>query len=295
MSGCATLDLAELLRHPLPPVVEGGKNDRGQLLLVGGTRDIPGSALITATAAFRAGAGKVTVATVESVAPTLGLFVPEIMVVGLPEDQDGGFAHSSVATIVDLAERSDATVAGPGMLPSEFATALAARLCAIDRPRAFDAALLLGLAPAAEAARRAATDSILLPHAGEMASLIGCSEDEAETNALECGRLAAERYDSIVLAKGAESHIVTPDGSAWRYQGGGPGLGVSGSGDSLAGILGGLLARGAKPLTGLLWAVWLHGEAGRSLSQKIGPFGFLAREIADVVPQLLAGLQPSDE
>jgi NAD(P)H-hydrate repair Nnr-like enzyme with NAD(P)H-hydrate dehydratase domain len=62
---------------------------------------------------------------------------------------------------------------------------------------------------------------------------------------------------------------------------------VSGSGDTLAGILGGLLARGADPLTGLLWAVWLHGEAGAALSRKVGKVGFLARELSAEVPALL--------
>ena len=83
--------------------------------------------------------------------------------------------------------------------------------------------------------------------------------------------------------------MVTADGRAWRYDGGSPGLGVSGSGDVLAGIVGGLLARGAEPLNAVLWAVWLHGEAGAALAKKVGPVGFLAREIAGEVPALLAG------
>src|SRR5437764_1217597 len=103
----------------------------------------------------------------------------------------------------------------------------------------------------------------------------------------ECGRAAAERYNGVVLVKGVASHVVTADGRAWRYDGGAPGLGVSGSGDVLAGIVGGLLARGAEPLNAVLWAVWLHGEAGAALAKKVGPVGFLARDIAGEVPALL--------
>ena len=73
------------------------------------------------------------------------------------------------------------------------------------------------------------------------------------------------------------------------YAGGAPGLGVSGSGDVLAGIVGGLLARGAEPLNALLWAVWLHGQAGARLAKKVGRLGFLAHEIADEIPALLPG------
>lgn len=295
MSRCRALTRAELKRHPLPPVAEGDKNSHGKLLVIAGTRDIPGPAMITANAAMRAGAGKITIATVSSVAPQLGMAVPEAMIVAMAEGRDGGFARSSIARLAELADDCDAVVAGPGMSPTPVATQLAARLCGVGAPLALDAALLHGLAPAARAAREARPDSILLPHSGEMASLIGCSEEEAETNPLDCGREAARRYDAIVLAKGVESHVVTPDGSAWKYAGGGPGLGISGSGDTLAGILGGLLARGTSPLNALLWAVWLHGEAGRILSKKVGPVGFLAREISAEVPALLAKFQPSLE
>ena len=87
--------------------------------------------------------------------------------------------------------------------------------------------------------------------------------------------------------KGIDSHIVTPSGQVWVYSGGSPGLGVSGSGDVLAGIVGGLLARGAAPLNALLWREWLNGKAGESLAKRVGPVGFLAREIAAEVPSLL--------
>jgi NAD(P)H-hydrate repair Nnr-like enzyme with NAD(P)H-hydrate dehydratase domain len=129
---------------------------------------------------------------------------------------------------------------------------------------------------------------ILLPHAGELASLLDCEEEEIARDPVGCGRRAADTYRALVLVKGITSHVVTPDGKAWAHDGGAPGLGVSGSGDVLAGIVGGLLARGAKPLTALLWAVLLHGEAGDALSRKVGPIGFLAREVPEELPGLLS-------
>jgi len=279
---------AELKRHPLPRIEEGDKDAHGRLLVIAGSRDIAGAAMICATAAMRAGAGKISIATTASVAPQLGMAVPEALVMGMAEARDGGLARSTLAKLASLAPDYDAVVAGPGMLETPTAAGLAARLCGAKVPLALDAALLHGLAPVAKAARGASIPPILLPHAGEMASLLGCSEEEAEADTLGCGLEAARRYEAIVLAKGPSSHVVTPDGSAWEYRGGGPGLGVSGSGDTLAGILGGLLARKAEPLAALLWAVWLHGEAGRRLAKKIGPIGFLAREISGEVPALLA-------
>lgn len=287
MSRCKPIDLDELHRHPLPPVVEGDKNSHGKLLVIAGTREISGAASICANSALRAGAGKITIATVASVAPQLGMAVPEARVIAVTETREGGFAHSAVAKLTEVANEYDAVVAGPGMSPTKVATSLAARLCSIERPLVLDAALLHGLAPAAEHARAAHIPPILLPHSGEMASLIGCRPAEVEEDPLSCGHEAARRYDALVLVKGPESHVVTPGGDAWKYKGGGPGLGVSGSGDTLAGILGGLLARGAGPLEALLWSVWLHGEAGAAIARKVGPIGFFAREISAEVPGLL--------
>jgi ADP-dependent NAD(P)H-hydrate dehydratase len=281
------LTAAELKRHPLPPVEGGSKDDRGKLLIVGGSREVAGAPIITATAAMRAGAGKVTIATVASAAPGLGIAVPEARVIGFTQARDGAFARSAVAKVANLAGDYDAIIAGPGMLPTPVATHLAARLCDSGTALALDAALLHGLPPAKQAACDAEPIPILLPHGKEMASLLGCSEERTAADPLGCALEAAKRYQAFVLAKGAESHIATPGGKAWKYRGGGSGLAISGSGDALAGILGGLLARGGDPLTALLWSVWLHGESGRRLSRRLGPIGFLAREIPGEVPALL--------
>lgn len=283
----AALTRAELDRHPLPPVAEADKDAHGRLLVVAGSRDTPGSAAITATAALRSGCGKVTIATVESMAPHIALAVPEALVLGLAETREGAFARSAIRTVTDRCADFDAVVVGPGMRQSRLTSTLAARLLALDLDRlVLDAAMLYALPPHDDAARDAATP-ILLPHNREMAALLGCQPDDVDSDPLGCGRKCAVRYGALTLVKGPQSLVVTPDGKAWKYKGGGPGLGVSGSGDCLAGSLGGLLARGAQPLTGLLWAVWLHGEAGTALSRKVGKVGFLARELAGEIPALL--------
>jgi hydroxyethylthiazole kinase-like uncharacterized protein yjeF len=213
--------------------------------------------------------------------------MPEAMVVGYATARDGGFARSAVAPMLKRVEQADVVVAGPGLRGNAAAERLAGDLCRAGKPVALDAALLHALPDKAAAARSADVSPILLPHAGEMASLLGCDAEEIEADPVGCGRTCADRYGAVVLVKGVRSHIVSPGGEVWRYAGGGPGLGVSGSGDVLAGIVGGLLARGAAPLDALLWAVWAHGEAGRRLADRVAPIGYLAREIAGEVPALL--------
>jgi NAD(P)H-hydrate repair Nnr-like enzyme with NAD(P)H-hydrate dehydratase domain len=120
-----------------------------------------------------------------------------------------------------------------------------------------------------------------------MASMLECEPEAVAGDPLDAARRAARLYDGVALVKGQFSHIAAPDGAAFRFEGGGVGLATSGSGDVLAGIVGGLCARGADPLTATLWGVWLHGEAGRLLTETHGRLGFLARELPDLVPKLM--------
>jgi ADP-dependent NAD(P)H-hydrate dehydratase len=283
------LDREALDKHPLPPVVDGGKETKGRILIVAGSRDVPGAALLAATAAMRAGAGKLRIATVESAAMPLAIAMPEALVIPLPQASDGGFADGAVEQIAEGAKQVDAVVAGPGVKRSDLCRRLAHALLESDAALALDVALLETLEPSHERDLDRSSTPILLPNAGELATLLDCEPERVEDDPIGCGKQAARIYRSIVLVKGVISLVVTPDGDCWTYEGGAPGLGVSGSGDVLAGIVGGLLARGAEPLNALLWAVSLHGEAGARLAKKVGPIGFLAREIAGEIPGLLPG------
>jgi len=287
MSTPLALDRALLDAHSLPPVEGGDKDAHGQVLIIAGSRDVPGAALLAAHGAMRSGAGKLQIAAPDVVALALGIAMPEAMVVGHASHKDGGFATSALDALGKMASNAAAIVAGPGLESNHAAAPLASVLLGLGKPLALDAALLHVLPECEKQARAARVPPILLPHSGELASLLECDIAEVEADPLAAGRRCAERYHAFVLVKGVQSHVVDPDGSAFLYLGGGPGLGVSGSGDTLAGITGGLLARGAEPLTALLWAVWLHGEAGQALSQKVGTLGFLAREIPGEVPALL--------
>jgi hydroxyethylthiazole kinase-like uncharacterized protein yjeF len=287
MKSGTPLDRSALDSHPLPPVVDGDKESKGRILIIAGSREVPGAALLAATAAMRAGAGKLRIATVESIAPQIAVAMPEAKVIALAEHRDGGFAGSAVAQIAHEAADSDAIVAGPGIEAGETCKRIADELIGSRARLALDAALLHSLSPLEEEELERETLPVLLPHAGELASLLDTNEEAVTAEPIRSAHRAAQLYRSVVLAKGVTSHVVHSDGRSWTYSGGAPGLGVSGSGDVLAGIVGGLLSRGADPLAALLWGVWLHGEAGAALARKVAPIGFLAREIAGEIPALL--------
>jgi hydroxyethylthiazole kinase-like uncharacterized protein yjeF len=287
MKAGKSLTRAALKQFPLPAIVDGDKETKGRILIIAGCRELAGAALLVANAAMRSGAGKLRMATVESVAIGTSLAMPEAMVLGFEEARDGGFTKTAVRRLREEADRSDVVVAGPGMATAATCEALASGLLRSPAAVVLDAALLHSLKPLDEAKRGSDALPVLLPHAGELASLLDCREEHVAADPIGCGLQAATRYHANVLVKGVTSHVVTPDGRAWSFSGGAPGLGVSGSGDTLAGIVGGLIARGADSLTALLWAVLLHGEVGEALARRIGPIGFLAREIPDEIPALL--------
>jgi len=282
------LRLMPLPRHP----EDGDKEDRGRLLVIAGSRELAGAALLAATAGLRAGAGKLQVATAASIAPGLSTVLPEARVVACEETEEGCLAPRAVAPLLDWAGRAQAVVIGCGLQHGEPLDDMLDALLAsgVDTPLVLDAAVLGSLAPRAEAVRGWRGGTILLPHSREMARLLECEVAEVEADPLAAARRAADTFGSVALIKGQYSYIVAPDGRAFRFEGGGIGLATSGSGDVLAGIVGGLAARGADPLTATLWGVWLHGEAGRKLSKEVGRIGFLARELLDLVPGLMEGV-----
>lgn len=281
------LNRTALREHPLPQVVDGDKETKGRILIIAGSRQVPGAALLAATAAMRAGAGKLRIATVQSAAPQLAIAMPEAMVFALPEADDGGFTGEAVSAIRHKGADVDAVIAGPGVKRSDVCKHIADSLLELKAALALDVAFLRTLEPLHPRELDRDSMPVLLPNADELASLLDCDPREIDDDPIGCGVRAAKLYRSVVLVKGPTSHVVTPEGDAWTYDGGAPGLGVSGSGDVLAGIAGGLLARGAEPLNALLWSVWLHGEAGRRLASRIGPIGFLARELPAEIPALL--------
>ncbi len=280
------LDDSWLRANPLPAMEAAtDKDSRGRVLLAGGGREVPGGIMLAAEAALRAGAGKLQVATAASVAPGMALALPEARVVGLAETTEGGIDPVAAPRLEELAGRVEAVGLGPGMMNAEDAGALArAVLRAVHRPVAFllDAAAICGLEEGS--AGRHAGRLVLTPHAGEMARLLGTARDKVEADPLTTGREAARRFQAVVVVKGQDSHIVTPQGRALTVHGGGVGLATSGSGDVLAGAIAGLLARGAAPLVAAAWGAWLHARAGRDL----GPPGFLARELPGRFPAILA-------
>jgi hydroxyethylthiazole kinase-like uncharacterized protein yjeF len=158
-----------------------------------------------------------------------------------------------------------------------------------------DAAAFTSLREKPELLRRHPGKVVVTPHSGEMAKFLGESRDEIDAAPLEAARRVAGVLQAVVAMKGASTHVVAPDGEACLSENGTVGLATSGSGDTLAGIISGLMARGTMPFWATVWAVYMHGEAGRRLTERNGTFGLLARELPAEIPSIMdeLGRRPS--
>jgi hydroxyethylthiazole kinase-like uncharacterized protein yjeF len=269
------------------------KEARGRVLVIGGSAQVAGAVVLAGIAALRVGAGKLQIGAPESVATALSVAIPEARVVPLAQTSDGELGPQAADAIGDLVTKCDAVVVGPGMLDDASAGALVLKLLEQQGPAmVVDAAAMSVLAKRADAARGHAGRLVLTPHAGEMAGLTDSAKADVEADPVGVARRLAASLQAVVALKGAETFIVSPDGQAWRHSGGSKGLATSGSGDVLAGVIAGLLARGAAPLQAAVWGVCVHGAAGRALAERIAPVGFLARELLDEIAPVMAGLEP---
>jgi ADP-dependent NAD(P)H-hydrate dehydratase len=286
----ATIDPDWLADHPLPDhAASADKDDRGHVLVIGGSRRVPGGLLLTGESALRAGAGRLQLATVEGLAIGLGLAIPEAGVLPLAEGLDGEIRWAATEAIAESLDRSDCIVVGPAMSDAAAADPVVAAVFDALRDElsvVLDAAAIGSATRVSELADRMGR-VVLTPNRREMARLLQIEMADIADDPEGAARRAVERTGATVIFKGPRSVVATPQGELLAYPGGGIGLATGGSGDVLAGILGGLLGRGTAVATACAWAVWLHGEAGRLLARERGPIGYLARELPPLIPALM--------
>jgi ADP-dependent NAD(P)H-hydrate dehydratase len=276
----------ELLRGWRLPDPEGSKKARGQVVVIGGAAGTPGGVALAGLAALRVGAGHVRLAVAASVAPALAAAFPEAGVLALPETTGGTIDGDAAAeACAEMAAGADAVLIGPGLDDAEEAAKLLRGLLPVvgGVSLVLDAYALGVLPGLRDLLTGDVPRAVLTPNSNELGRLLEreCVPDQADV--VE----AAEQYACCVTAQGM---VADPDGKSWRVPSGHAGLATAGSGDVLAGLVVGLLARDADPAQAACWGTYLHSTAGERLASSVGGIGFLARELVDQVPPVLAEL-----
>jgi len=284
---------------PLPVLrarrVDAHKASVGRVLVVGGSTGMAGAPALAARGALRAGAGLVTLAVPSAIYEVVASFLPETMTVPLPCDGEGALGVAALPALLPLMARADVLVVGPGLgrsAPTEaFVHALLARA---SGPLVLDADALHALRGRAETLTARQGTTVLTPHEGEAAVLLGVDTLDLRAARAEHAQRLARLAHAICVLKGPGT-LVTDGTRLRRNETGGPVLAAGGSGDVLAGVLAAFLAglpdTGDDAFGAAVLAVHVHGLAGDALAARRGDRGVLASEIADAIPEAIRALR----
>ncbi len=258
---------------------------------MGGCSRYLGAVQLAATAAYRAGAGLVTVACPETIVPAIAPAIAEATWLPQPAAADGGLSEQAALSLRNTWNEYSAIVFGPGLGNTEATRALTwaalPDLAGATHGAVIDADALNAISALDDGPERVPTRAVLTPHPGEMARLMKMTVADVQGGRLEVAKACAARFGCVAVLKGAHSVVAAPDGRAALSPFANPLLATAGSGDVLSGMIGGYLAQGLEPFAAACLGVYLHGAAGEALRADYGEAGLLAGEIAARLPRVV--------
>ncbi|ADM39874.1 NAD(P)H-hydrate dehydratase [Bacillus spizizenii ATCC 6633 = JCM 2499] len=251
---------------------ESHKGTYGTALLLAGSGDMPGAALLAGLGAMRSGLGKLVIGTSESVIPLIVPVLPEATYW-----RDGW----QKAADAQLEETYRAIAIGPGLPQTESVQQAVDHVLAADCPVILDAgALAKRTYPKREA------PVILTPHPGEFSRMTGVPVNELQNKRAEYAKEWAAQLQAVIVLKGNQTVIAFPDGDCWRNPTGNGALAKGGTGDTLTGMILGMLCCHKNPKHAILNAVYLHGACAELWTDKHSAHTLLAHELSDVLPRV---------
>lgn len=259
------------------------KGDAGRLLIVAGSENYRGAAVLAATSALRSGVGLCVVATPEPIADAVLSAIPEAILLPLPVTKAGALSARAAGLVAEAAEEATAIAVGPGLSTGNGVDQVVATVLKTSRPALVDADALNSLAPDPSPVSRSAP-TIITPHPGELGRWLDRPAGEVDVDRLASARQAADRWGVHVVLKGSPTVITDPTGAVTLNLTGNPGLAVGGSGDVLTGLLGSLLAQGNDASSASLAAPLIHGLAADWARTDRGERGVIPSDLFGYVP-----------
>ena len=279
---------------PRRPYV-ANKGSFGRVLVVAGSINYIGAAYLACSGAIRVGAGLVTLATVASLQPVLASKLTEVTYLPLPESNPGIISSQASGLINQELSQYDVLLLGCGLGQSQSIIKLIESTLFNAKPvlpaLVLDADALNTLSKIKNWWQQLPDDAILTPHPGEMARLAGISVDEVQSDRAGVAKKAALEWHKTIVLKGAYTVIANPDGQSRISPVANPGLASAGTGDVLAGVIAGLAAQGLTPFDAAVCGVYLHGEAGEIVKDRLGDAGMIATDLLPALPLVIKQLK----
>lgn len=266
------------------------KGTFGRVLVVAGSEKYPGSAYLAGMGAYRVGAGLVTLALPKVIYPVLVKKFSEATFLILEDFIYGVGIDGSLGDY-------DALVLGPGLGQSDRVQNLVNNILSLPNlPKTvLDADGLNILAGVEKWWEKFGFDGILTPHPGEMGRLVKVPVEEIQAERAGVAEMAARKWKKIVVLKGAETMIASPEGKVEILPFKNPALATAGTGDVLAGIIGGFLAQGLDLFNASVLGGYVHGLAGEELRKKFGDVGGIASDLLPILPKVLMKLKNKEK
>ncbi|MBI5299163.1 MAG: NAD(P)H-hydrate dehydratase [Deltaproteobacteria bacterium] len=270
------------------------KKDFGHVLVIAGSRGMPGAGFLSSQACLRVGAGLVTYALPSKAFEKFESDFSEVMVQEIPDEGKGFFTLKSVETVLKLCEKKDAVVLGPGLGRAPETVEFVQKIVnQIPCPLILDADGLYGISTLPSLLKKRPASTVLTPHPGEMATLLGWQTQEVQKTRIAVTLDAAKLWQCSVLLKGFRSLVALKNGDLYVNPTGNPGMATAGMGDVLSGVIGGLVAQGADAELATLAGVYLHGFAGDLAVKEQGEKGLIASDVLRYLPKAILIMQKS--
>jgi len=264
------------------------KGTFGTAVVLAGSLGLTGAAYLSATAAARTGAGLVRLLVADTIYPILAAKCTEVMATPVPEVAPGAVGHAAYDSILRQLATAQVGIIGPGLGRDSSTWRLVVDLAMRARcPLVIDADGLNALADAPRAKGKLGKHRVLTPHPGELSRLTGKTAEAINADRHRAARAAAKEWGAVVVLKGAHTVVAHPDGRLSEDPHEVPALASGGTGDVLAGIVGGLIAQGSDPYVAAVTGVYLHAAAGRRIAERIGDSGLLASDLLPEVPLVM--------
>ena len=265
------------------------KGTYGRVFVAAGSTGMTGAAALTSAGALRVGAGLVTLGAPKSLNPILEVKLTEVMTLPLPETTEGSLALEAKSHIIEAVERNRSVLAiGPGLSQNTETVALVHNLIReSDAPIVIDADGINALSKSNRILSSLSPQTVLTPHPGEMARLIGETVEALERDRIGIAQRFAETHNVTLVLKGVPTVVARGNGEVWINSTGNAGMATGGMGDVLTGLIAGLMAQKVSAFDAAVLGVYLHGLAGDLVADSIGMDGLMAGDVLNSIPKAI--------
>ncbi len=262
------------------------KGDYGKVFVIAGSRGMTGAAFLCSQGAIRSGSGLVINGIPESLNAIMETKLTEVMTLPLKETAACSLGLKAKADILDFAGKCDVVAIGPGLGRDAETRALIKELIVdIEQPVVLDADGINAFEGELEILRKRPGRTVITPHPGEMARLMGKDAVEIQANRVDIARSVAEVAGVVVCLKGHRTVVASPEGMTYVNETGNSGMASGGTGDVLTGMIASFIGQGVDEFSAAVSGVYLHGLAGDIAAEKKGPFGLIASDLLKFMPE----------